>query len=239
MLASYEPNAELRLKRNDELLAQGRRRSPEVVFRQVKDAVSQAQMLECGAADIAMQIDPDTAKTLEGSARDGRAVPSFNFVYVALSPGSEGQHGQADAEVREAIALAIDRQALIDFTLGGAGRLIASPIPLGFPGGDGLTIPAYDPDSAKELLAKAGVGDGFTLQSIYPEPERLRRRLLADDAEGPAGSGEDRDRSSSSQPVTVRELARGTPTAISIPLTAVFFAPDFFGTSQYIDVFRP
>ena len=63
MLTSYSPNNELRLKRN----AQYWRSAPaieDVVFRQVKDAVAQAQMLESGTADIAMQIDPDTAKTI-------------------------------------------------------------------------------------------------------------------------------------------------------------------------------
>ena len=72
-------------------------------------------------------------------------------------------------EVREAISIAIDRHVVDRLHVGGAGRPIATPIPLGFPGGDGHEIPTYNPDRAKELLAAAGVGDGFKLKSIYPD----------------------------------------------------------------------
>ncbi|MFO1047075.1 MAG: ABC transporter substrate-binding protein [Geminicoccaceae bacterium] len=234
VLASYEPNAELRLKRNENYWGKAAA-VPEVVFRQVKDAVAQAQMLQSGGADIAMQVDPETAKSLEGSSAKVERVPSFNFVYVALSPGAKANTVKLTPEVREAISIAIDRQSLIDFTLGGAGRPLATPIPLGFPGGDGHEIPAYDPERAKELLAKAGVGDGFKIQSIYPDLNvygvdfSLMMQKIQQDL---AKVGIQVELS----PVPFanwREAANGD----HIPLTAVFFAPDFFGTSQYIDVF--
>lgn len=234
VLASYEPNAELRLKRNDKYWRKAPA-VPEVVFRQVKDAVAQAQMLQSGSADIAMQIDPETAKTLEGSDLVVESVPSYNFVYIALSPGAKANTVKLTPEVREAISIAIDRTALIDFTLGGAGRPMATPIPLGFPGGDGHEIPAYNPDRAKELLAAAGHADGFTLTSIYPDMNvygvdfSLMMQKIQQDLSKVGIKVE-------LSPVPFanwREAANGD----HIPLTAVFFAPDFFGSSQYIDVF--
>lgn len=234
VLASYEPNAELRLKRNENYWRKAPA-VPEVVFRQVKDAVAQAQMLQSGAADIAMQIDPETAKTLEGSNVTVEQVPSYNYVYIALSPGAKANTVKLTPEVREAISIAIDRTSLIDFTLGGAGRPIATPIPLGFPGGDGHEIPAYDPDRAKELLAKAGAADGFTIKSIYPDMNvygvdfSLMMQKIQQDL---AKVGIKVELS----PVPFanwREAANGD----HIPLTAVFFAPDFYGSSQYVDVF--
>jgi peptide/nickel transport system substrate-binding protein len=86
VLAAYEPNTELRLKRNDNYW-RAKPVVPEVIFRQVKDAVAQAQMLQSGEVDIAMQIDPETAKSLEGTPAVVERVPSYNFVYIALSPG--------------------------------------------------------------------------------------------------------------------------------------------------------
>ncbi|PZU83923.1 MAG: ABC transporter substrate-binding protein [Shinella sp.] len=234
VLTTYEPNAELRLKRNENYWRKAPL-VPEVVFRQVKDAVAQAQMLQSGAADIAMQIDPETAKTLEGSNVSVEKVPSFNFVYIALSPGAKANTVKLTPEVREAISIAIDRQSLIDFTVGGDGRPIATPIPLGFPGGDGHEIPAYNPDRAKELLSKAGAGDGFTLKSIYPDMNvygvdfSLMMQKIQQDLSKVGITVE-------LSPVPFanwREAANGD----HIPLTAVFFAPDFFGTSQYVDVF--
>lgn len=234
VLAAYEPNAELRLKRNE-----GYWRSkpavPEVIFRQVKDAVSQAQMLQSGEVDIAMQIDPETAKSLEGTPAVVARVPSYNFVYIALSPGAKATPIDMTPDVREAISIAIDRSSLIDFTLGGAGRPLAAPIPLGFPGGDGHPIPEYNPGKAKEMLAAAGHPDGFTLQSIYPDLNvygvdfNLMMQKIQQDLSKVGITLE-------LQPVPFanwREAANGD----HIPLTAVFFAPDFFGSSQYIDVF--
>lgn len=234
VLGSYEPNAELRLKRNENYWRKAPA-VPEVVFRQVKDAVAQAQMLQSGAADIAMQIDPETAKTLQGSNVTVEKVPSYNFVYIALSPGAKANTVKLTPEVREAISIAIDRTSLIDFTLGGDGRPIATPIPLGFPGGDGHEIPAYAPERAKELLAKAGAGSGFKLKSVYPDMNvygvdfSLMMQKIQQDLSKVGITVE-------LSPVPFanwREAANGD----HIPLTTVFFAPDFFGTSQYIDVF--
>lgn len=234
VLESYEPNAELRLKRND---AYWRKAPavPAVVFRQVKDAVAQAQMLQSGAADIAMQIDPETAKTLEGSQVKVERVPSFNYVYVALSPGAKANTVKLSPEVREAISIAIDRPSLIDFTLGGAGRPIATPIPLGFPGGDGHEIPAYNVEKAKELLAKAGAADGFEMQSIYPDLNvyGVDFSLMMQKIQQDLAKVGIKVKLSPVPFANWREAANGD----HIPLTAVFFAPDFYGSSQYVDVF--
>jgi peptide/nickel transport system substrate-binding protein len=234
VLEAYEPNSELRLKRNEGYW-RTKPAVPEVIFRQVKDAVSQAQMLQSGSVDIAMQIDPDTAKSLEGSSAIVEKVPSYNFVYIALSPGAKATPIDMTADVREAISIAIDRTSLIDFTVGGAGRPLAAPIPLGFPGGDGHPIPEYNPEKAKEMLAAAGHADGFSLQTIYPDLNvygvdfNLMMQKIQQDLAKVGVALE-------LQPVPFsnwREAANGD----HIPLTAVFFAPDFFGTSQYVDVF--
>ncbi|WP_225028719.1 ABC transporter substrate-binding protein [Xinfangfangia pollutisoli] len=234
VLANYEPNAELRLKRNENYW-RAKPAVPEVIFRQVKDAVAQAQMLQSGEVDIAMQIDPETAKSLEGSDAVVERVPSYNFIYIALSPGAKATPIDMTPDVREAISIAIDRTALIDFTLGGDGRALAAPIPLGFPGGDGHQVPEYNPDKAKEILAAAGLEAGFTLQTIYPDLNvygvdfnLMMQKIQQDLAK--VGIALDL------QPVPFanwREIANGD----HIPLTAVFFAPDFFGSSQYLDVF--
>ncbi|MEZ5755598.1 MAG: ABC transporter substrate-binding protein [Paracoccaceae bacterium] len=234
VLTTYEPNSELRLTRNENYW-RTKPAVPEVIFRQVKDAVAQAQMLQSGDVDIAMQIDPETAKSLEGSPAIVERVPSYNFVYIALSPGAKATPIDMTPDVREAISIAIDRTSLIDFTLGGAGRPLATPIPLGFPGGDGHPIPEYNPDKAKEMLAAAGHPDGFTLQTIYPDMNvygvdfNLMMQKIQQDLSKVGITLE-------LQPVPFanwREAANGD----HIPLTAVFFAPDFYGTSQYVDVF--
>ena len=66
-------------------------------------------------------------------------VPSFNYVYLALSPGAKGGDDADAAEVRQAIRLALDYDGLVNVTVGGAGKSQPSPIPNGFAGTDGLT----------------------------------------------------------------------------------------------------
>ena len=107
-------------------------------------------------------------------------VPSFNFVYVALSARGEGQPRQADPKVREAIALAIDYDGIIDFTVGGAGKRQASPIPNGFPGTAGL--PSRSPGSREGQGADGRGGRSPTASRstpIFPNVNSVRRRFLA------------------------------------------------------------
>ena len=110
-------------------------------------------------ADIAMQIDPDTAKTIRSNDVTVETVPSYNFVYVALSPGSEGQQGEADAGgPRGDLRSPSTDKAIIDFTLGGDGQLDLRADPARLPGRQRL--PERSPTiraKAKDLLAKAGM----------------------------------------------------------------------------------
>ncbi len=234
VLATYRPNDELRLARNDSYWG-AKPAFAEVVIKQTKDAVSQAQMLESGAADIAMQIDPDTAKSISSDEVTVETVPSFNFVYVALSPGAKGNQVPLTPKVREAFGYALDYEGVIDFTLGGEGDLQASPVPNGFPGTDGLPMPVHDVDKAKALLAEAGVGDGFAIEAIYPNVNvygvdfgTMMQKVQQDLAKVGIEA--------SLQPVTF-SVWRDHVSGDGIPLTAVYYAPDYYGTGQYAQYF--
>ncbi|GAA5665842.1 hypothetical protein Brsp07_04349 [Brucella sp. NBRC 14130] len=234
ILAAYEPNSELRLKRNEKYWGEAAKVG-EVVIRQVKDAVAQAQMLENGSADIAMQIDPETAKTIRNPDVKIDSIHSYNFIYIALSPGAKSNEVPLTPEVREAISTAIDRETLLDFMLGDKGQLIGAAIPIGFPGGSDHKIPEYNPDKAKELLAKAGHPDGFKLEATYPNLNvygvdftQMMQKIQQDLSKV--------NIKVELQPVsfaTWREKVNGDGT----PLTVVYYAPDFYGTSQYVDAF--
>jgi peptide/nickel transport system substrate-binding protein len=233
VLAGYKPNDELRLKANPAFWGT-KPAIGEVVMRQVKESASQAQMLENGAADIAMQLDPDTAKALTSPDVTYSLIPSFNFLYFALSPGAKGAP-KLTPEIREAMGYAVDYQGAIDLTLAGNGKLQASAIPNGFPGGHDLPLPVHDVEKAKALLAKAGVADGFTIEAKYPnmtiygvDMSTLMQKIQQDLAKVKIKV--------ELQPVTFtvwREQVRGE----GIPLTAAFFAPDYYGSAQYVQYF--
>ncbi len=81
-----------------------------------------------------------------------------------------------DAKVRQALAHAIDRQAIIDGAMFGYGTPIGThfaphnPAYVDLTGGS-----AYDPDKARALLAEAGLADGFETTLHLPPPSYARR----------------------------------------------------------------
>ncbi len=81
-----------------------------------------------------------------------------------------------NVKVREAVAHAIDRQAIIDGAMFGYGTPIGSHFAPHNPAYVDLTgMSGYDPELSKKLLAEAGFADGFTTTLKLPPPSYARR----------------------------------------------------------------
>lgn len=231
-LKAYSAGNELRLSRNDAYWGTPAA-FPEVIMKETPTAVTQRQQLEQGAVDIAMQLSADVAAGLDSNDVTVKQVPSFNYVYLALSENAVG--GEAlTPDVREAIRLALDYDNLIQVTAGGAGQSQPSPIPNGFAGTADLPKPTQDVAKAKELLAAAGVTD-ITLDATYPTFNVYGV-----------------DFSTAMQQVQTDLKAVGinlelNPVEIAvwadkigsdgIPVTMLYFAPDHTDSSQYVQYF--
>ena len=229
-LESYTEGSELKFKANPNYWGPNGPKFPEVTMKQTDSAVTQRQQLEQGAVDIAMQISADTASGMGGNDISVQSVPSFNFVYLALSPGVKG--GEAlTPDVRKAIREALDYDHLVDVTVGGKGKPQPSPIPNGFAGTDGLAAPAQNLDDAKKLLA----GKTYTFDATFPSINVYGV-----------------DFSTAMQEVQSELKNVGitlnlNPVEISvwadqigkdgIPVTMLYFAPDHTDSSQYVQYF--
>ena len=234
-LKSYTPNDELRLVRNTAYWADAPALD-EIVLRQVKDAVVQAQMLQSGGADIAMQISPDLVAGLKSETITVETSPSAYYIYMAISPGAAGApKALLDQRVRDAITLAVDYDQVLDFTLAGAGRLQPSPIPNGFPGTDGLPRPKTDLERARALLAEAGLTGGLKLRAAFPSSNfygvdmaTLMQKLQQD--LGRIG-------------VALELEPMAFPVWLDLvlsdgsPITASYYGPDYFGSAQFVKTF--
>jgi len=78
--------------------------------------------------------------------------------------------------VRQAVAHAIDRQAIIDGAMFGYGTPIGTHFAPHNPAYLDLTAnSSHDPEKAKALLAEAGLSDGFTTTLKLPPPSYARR----------------------------------------------------------------
>jgi peptide/nickel transport system substrate-binding protein len=78
--------------------------------------------------------------------------------------------------VRQAVAHAIDRQAVIDGAMFGYGTPIGTHFAPHHPAYVDLTAQSvYDPDRARALLAEAGLAEGFSTTMKLPPPSYARR----------------------------------------------------------------
>lgn len=99
------------------------------------------------------QLADHPGSTLSSVNRTGWIFLMLNTEHPILS----------DIRVRQAIAHAIDKQAIVDFVYAGYGKVLDSFIPEGYYGyTDDVVKYEYDPEKAKQLLAEAGYPDGFT-----------------------------------------------------------------------------
>ncbi len=235
-LESYTQGESLVLARNDSYWGPNKPVFPQVTISEVKDSSSQLQQLQAGDVDIAMQISLDSVGQLDGDSKvTTKVVDSYNYVYIALSPGAEGAEKLQDVNVRKAIVEAIDYDSAIESLVAGKGKKQASPIPNGFVGSADLTLPSYNLDDAKKKLSDAGLADGFDLDATYPDANvygvdfNLMMQKIQQDL------------------VKVNINLKLTPVqfpewadrinAKGIPVTAVYFAPDHTDPSQYIQYF--
>lgn len=147
-----------------------------VTFRFIKDPSAQVAALKAGDVDIiGWLLAPELAKDI---AKDKRfkVLAGASTSEVVMSTNNKAKPFD-NKLVRQAMAHAIDRKAVIELVMSGYGTIIGSHWPPVTPYYQDLTdrFP-YDPKKAKELLAKAGHPNGFDatikLPAIYPYSQR-------------------------------------------------------------------
>jgi peptide/nickel transport system substrate-binding protein len=128
-----------------------------LVYRTVPEQTSLIAEILTGRVDLAVSIRPPQLAALQG--RESVRVVTFpvaNWVFLALNTRDPLFRQQ---EVRQAIALAVDRQALVDGIMGGmnvTGRGTVTPVHWAF---DPERRPRHDPEAARALLEQAGWTD--------------------------------------------------------------------------------
>lgn len=157
---SYRPGDRWVFEANDDYPdgLGGRPLLDRLVWRVIPENSAQVTELRVGEVDLALQPRPDQLREL--AEREGIRVvrkPSRQFSFVAWNGQREPLD---DARVRRAMALAIDRPAILAALRGGLGELATGPImPFHWAWPADLEPLPFDPDSARALLADAGIAD--------------------------------------------------------------------------------
>lgn len=175
-MEKFELDRQTTLKKNDKYFL-GEPNLDTVVFKVITDANQEVNALRTGDVDIATQLTGETVKLVaEDETVNLLQKPGIqiSYAYFNMKNGPT-----ADPKVREALIKAVNYEELAAGVFQyGEGEAACLPLPKASWGYDPAVeadVPAYDPEGAKELLAEAGYGDGFTL-NMYITNETFRQK---------------------------------------------------------------
>jgi len=163
----------------------------EVIMRAIPESTNRLQVLETGDIDYAEALSFSEFVSLENSGA-GQAIraPIANFDIIYLNFAFEPF---ADVRVREAISMALDREALLAAAYQGVGLPAVSFLDRDLPG---PKVPPeeefkFDPEGAKALLSETAFADGFAFELVAhngrPGPQAEPLAVLIKDQLGVIG----------------------------------------------------
>ena len=169
-LDEYVPNSHIYLERRDDYWGE----LPDAKYLNfliLQEASQRVNALETGLVDVAPLAieDADYAQSLEGFNVDSRYTGNYQMLGFNFGPNSFFYH---NLEARQAVAHAIDRQAIIDAVYLGKGKVMhAAVVDLcfdyedRFENMDSTYEIGYDPKLATELAESSGL-TGHTISVI-------------------------------------------------------------------------
>ncbi|MGP1371303.1 MAG: ABC transporter substrate-binding protein [Almyronema sp.] len=160
----------------------------QLVISFVEDPAARLAQLRAGTLDFTVDLTPDQLPEIESDPNlEALYRPSFNVGYLALNPSYEPL---STPEVRQAIAQAINKPAIVDAFWGDLGETDGhfTPPSLQEYQDEAVEDYAYDPEAARQVLAEAGYPDGFDLDLWYmpvsrpyfPNPKPIAEAFAAE-----------------------------------------------------------
>lgn len=159
-IREWRANEVVVLERNDNYYGE-KAKLARVIYRYMKESAGQRLALENGDIDVARNLDPNDFDAV--AKKDGIATtsaPKGTLYYFSLN---QKNPNLAKPEVVEAFKYLVDYDALGETLIKGIGEIHQTFLPTGQLGALEDKPYKLDVAKAKELLAKAGLPDGFTV----------------------------------------------------------------------------
>jgi peptide/nickel transport system substrate-binding protein len=163
VLKSWQPGQQIVLAANPAYAGNPKPTFKQVTYRIIPSGANRVALLRRGAVDIATGLTSDDVEGLKGA--DGVKVVSVPNAYQLMLVMNNKTAPFNNKLIRQAISYAVPSQQIIDQVYKGLAKGTAGPVPTGFPGHDAKGYPYAQQNlkKAKELLAKAGKPNGFTV----------------------------------------------------------------------------
>lgn len=160
-LESWDAGQAITLVKNEEYFL-GSPHIDKIVFKIVADDTAKAMQLKSGELDLS-QVTPKDAKGFE--SQEGFTIYDMETSdYRGILYNFQNEYWQENEDLIPAFSYAIDRQAIIDAVLLGAGEAAYGPLQRNIYNNPDVEHYDYDPEKAKSLLEAAGCNmedDGF------------------------------------------------------------------------------
>jgi peptide/nickel transport system substrate-binding protein len=182
----WVPDDRIVLERNEDWWGEGPYLS-RLIFRSIPDNSARFAELQAGTIDQSNPVaQTDLPAADEDPSINVNVLPATSTGYIAFQQCTEPFD---KLEVRQAIAHAVNWEALIEPFYGKYGELAGSFMPPAILGSNPDVQPyEYDPELAKELLAQAGLPDGFetdfwyipVVRGYFPDSKAIAEAIAAD-----------------------------------------------------------
>ncbi|MBM6595131.1 ABC transporter substrate-binding protein [Microvirga pudoricolor] len=160
----YRPQQYVKLKAN-EAYFRGAPKIKEILFRYIQSDSSRDLAFQSGEIDLINGRFEDSwvkrMAQIPNTKVDILGPLEIHNIHLNMT-----QKPLDDLRVRQAIAHAIDRDAIVKFRGTSISKAAESVIPGGYLGFAPIPLLKYDPAAAKKLLAEAGYPNGITIKSI-------------------------------------------------------------------------
>ncbi len=145
-----------------------------IVFKFIPDVATRVAALKTGEVDVITRLTAEDAATLKKESNiTVLEYPIDRVYYVAFNNLTTGIGTPIEnTDVRMALNLAVDKQAIIDTLFSGKGVIpvgMVVPGDIGYDASLNLKPIPYDVAKAKALLASAGYPNGFTIGFACPD----------------------------------------------------------------------
>ena len=182
---AYQKDAVIRYLRNDEYWGEPAKVEA-LIFAITPDASVRYQKVQAGECHIMAYPNPADVQAM----KDAENIvvmeqEGLNVGYLAYNTNMEPFD---NPNVRKALNMAIDKQAIIDVVFQGSGQIAKNPIPpTMWSYNDAVEDDAYDPEAAKAMLEEEGVTDlsmkiwAMPVQRPYNPNARRMAELMQED----------------------------------------------------------